>query len=509
MVNSLARKYTSLDDIKPISKDGLQLLHKGTLVLAEAERNGIKIDIPYCQRKEKELTEEMIQLEGDFLDSKLGKMWKNRYGKKFNADSNTQLGYILYEPKNQGGLGLKSLNKTAGKEKYSTDATALKATGIAEISILLEIKRRKKAKDYISGFLREEVDGYIHMFFNLHLVDTYRSSSDSPNIQNLPNHDEEMKEWVRRALIPRPGHHTMFVDYGGVEIKTATCYHKDPNMIKYLLDADSDMHRDTAMDLFKIPSIDMIGSDIRYIAKNQFVFAEFFGDWWKSIAKGLWDTIQNEDLELENGVKLKDWVAKKGYRSLAQYELHVKKVEEIFWKKRFPVYAKWRDTWVKKYNQEGYFDTLTGFRCSSPMNRNQATNYPIQGSAFHGLLFAMILVNEKLKKLGLKSLIVGQIHDEMILDVWPGEKAEVLQFVNHIMCKVIPQKWEWINVPFEVEAEMTPIDEAWVTKQVIETCTDKKCKGVAWRKKDKKFHCDLCTNIHYYIKGERQNELRS
>lgn len=486
------RKYTTLDDIKPVSKEGLHLLHQGTLMLAEAERNGIHIDVPYCQRKEKELQDDMDELQDKFLKSKLGKMWKNRYGKKFNADSNTQLGNILYQPKNEGGLGLKSLNKTAGKEKYSTDAAALKATGIAEISILLEIKRRKKAKDYLTCFLREEVDGYIHMFFNLGFIDTFRSSSDSPNIQNLPNHDEEMKEWVRRALIPRPGCHTLFVDYGGVEVKTSASYHKDPNMVKYLLDPDSDMHRDAAMDLFKVPNKDMIGGVIRYVAKNKFVFAEFFGDWWKSIAPGIWDVIQNEDLTLENGIKLKDWVAKKGYRTLAQYELHLKKVEEILWKKRFPVYAKWKETWVRKYNELGFFDTFTGFRCSSPMNKNQATNYPIQGSAFHGLLFAMVLVNKELKKRGLKSLIVGQIHDEMILDVWPEERAEVLQLVNYIMVKEIPERWTWINIPFEVEAEMTPINEAWVTKNVVESCTDENCQGVMWRDENKEFHCDVC-----------------
>lgn len=492
MAYSVAKKYTFLNDMKPISKEGLQLLHDGTLVLAEVERNGIRVDIPYCEKKEKELLKEMEEFENKFKRSKLGKLWKGRYGKKFNPDSDTQISNILYEPKSKGGLGLKPL-KTTAKGKHSTDAASLRATGIVEISILLEIKRRKKARDYLMCFLREQVDGYVHMFFNLHLVDTFRSSSDSPNIQNLPNHDEEMKEWVRRALIPRPGHHVLFVDFGGIEVKVSTCYHEDPNMIKYLLDPESDMHRDTAMDLFKIPDQDLVTSTIRYTAKNKFVFAEFYGDWWKSIASNIWDSIQNEDLELDNGVKLKDWMRKKGYKTLPQYELHVKKVEEIFWKKRFPTYAKWREEWIKKYNQEGYFDTLTGFRCSSPMGRNQAINYPVQGSAFHCLLLSMILVNRELKKRGLKSTcIVGQIHDEMILDVIAEERAEVLLMVNNIMCKEVPKIYTWVNVPLEVEAEMTPIDQAWVTKQVVQSCIDTECKGVAWRNKNKKFYCDSC-----------------
>ena len=430
--------------MKPISKEGLQLLHDGTLVLAEAERNGIRADIPYCERKEKELLNEIEELENKFKKSKLGKLWKSRYGKKFKTDSHTQLANILYDPKSKGGLGLEPLKKTVGKEKYSTDAASLRATGIVEISDLLEIKRRKKARDYLTCFLREQVDSYIHMFFNLHAVDTFRSSSDSPNIQNLPNHDEEMKEWVRRGLIPRPGHHVLFVDYGGVEVKTGTCYHKDPNMVKYLLDPDSDMHRDAAMDLFKIPNKGLVTDRIRYVAKNKFVFAEFFGDWWKSIAKLVWESIQNDDLELDNGVKLKDWMREKGYKTLSQYELHVKKVEGILWEKRFPVYKKWRDEWIKKYNQEGYFDTLTGFRCSSPLRGNQAMNYPIQGSAFHCLLFSMILANRELKKRGFKSVIVGQIHDEMILDVVTEERAAIVRMINHIMAEVVPKKWKWI-----------------------------------------------------------------
>ena len=136
--------------------------------------------------------------------------------------------------------------------------------GIPELDNLLRIRKLKKVRDtYLEGFLREQVNGYIHPFFNLHLVRTYRSSSDHPNFQNIPKRDKEAMNIVRRAIFPRPGHQLLELDYSGLEVRIAACYHKDKTMLRYIGDPHSDMHGDMAKQIFIID--DLIRTNIHLI----------------------------------------------------------------------------------------------------------------------------------------------------------------------------------------------------------------------------------------------------
>ena len=157
-----------------------------------------------------------------------------------------------------------------------------------------------------------------------------------------------------------------------------------------------------------------------------------------------------------------------GLGTYRRFEEHIRKVEDIFWNKRFPVYTQWKKKWWSDYLKKGYFYTLTGFRCTALMGRNDAINYPIQGSAFHCLLWCLIEINQRLKERQMDSRIMGQIHDSLILDIVPGEKRKVLRICKQVMTKDLLVHWKWIVVPMEVEAELSPPGGSWYEKEKVE-----------------------------------------
>ena len=126
---------------------------------------------------------------------------------------------------------------------------------IPELNNLLQIRKLKKNRDtYLNGFLREQVNGYIHPSFNLHLVRTFRSSANSPNFQNIPIRDKESMQLTRRALFPRPGHQLLEIDYGQLEVRIAACYNQDKQLIHDIVQGD--MHGDMASQIFMINPFD-------------------------------------------------------------------------------------------------------------------------------------------------------------------------------------------------------------------------------------------------------------
>jgi DNA polymerase I-like protein with 3'-5' exonuclease and polymerase domains len=108
---------------------------------------------------------------------------------------------------------------------------------------------------------------------------------------------------------------------------------------------------------------------------------------------------------------------------------------------------------------------LTGFRCAGVFKKNEAVNYPIQGAAFHCLLWALIELNDWLRARGMQSLIVGQIHDSMILDCTVSELYDVLARVQKIITKYLPRAWDWICVPLTVEIEGS--EKNWFEKKPL------------------------------------------
>ena len=185
--------------------------------------------------------------------------------------------------------------------RYKTDEAVLEAVDLPFVRRFIKIEKLKKAKStYLEGILRETVDGLIHPFFNLHLVLSYRGSSDHPNFQNIPVRNPKIAILVRRAFIARPNHRIVEVDYSGAEICNAACYHKDPRMITYIKDDTKDLHRDMAAQCYKLKKKE-VSKNTRYCGKNMFVFPQFYGDYYLHCAKNMWEAIGQMNLEVKGG----------------------------------------------------------------------------------------------------------------------------------------------------------------------------------------------------------------
>jgi len=448
--------------MKPNILSAYQLIHNGILAFADMEQHGIRIDIEYVKKKEKKLARDIDILKEELNDTEIVRVWKKKLGSKFNIDSNPQLAKVLFQYLDYEPV------KMTEKNNPSVDQEALESLNIPEVNLILKLRKTQKMKNtYIGNIRRETVDGFLHCVFNMHIALTYRSSSNNINFQNNPIRDPVMGKTIRRAFIPREGRMILEADYGGIEVKVGTCYHKDPVMFEYINDPSQDMHRDMSMECYILEQKE-VTKDIRYCGKNQFVFPEFYGSYYAQCAKHLWDSISSMKLITTSGIPLKKHLKAEGIKSYVGFEKHIETVEEDFWGRRFKVYDKWKDKHYKKYLKKGYFDTLTGFRCQGLMSRNDAINYPVQGSAFHCLLWSLIKINKILKKKKFKTCIIGQIHDSIVLDVVPNELDDVLSILRKVMCEDIKKYWKWIIVPLDIEIEATEVDQSWSMKKVME-----------------------------------------
>ena len=455
--------------IHPKTKEAYQLFHDGTLALGRAEMAGIRIDTEYCERKNKELTARIEQLKSDILSTKFGRHWQHIYGIKTNLSSPHQLANFLYKVQ-----GIKIQKATEKGDQGSTDDESLRELNIPELNQLLEMRKLIKVRDtYLTAFIREQVRGFIHPFFHLHLVRTYRSSSDKPNFQNIPKRDKEAMQICRGALFPRFGHRLLSADYSGIEVRMACCYTRDEKLIYDTVHGD--MHKDMAIELYMLDSLDKHHpgeKDLRQGGKNGFVFPEFYGDYYGNCAANLikWATTAylKDDTPALVHLQNKKLITLKKDGTVGNFNAfieHVKHVEDMFWNERYSVYNEWKNkTWCD-YKQNGYVDLLTGFRCSGILNKKDVCNYPFQGAAFHCLLWTFIETDKYLD--GMDSRLVSQIHDELTVDAHPDEMLDVAKQINHIATIQLPQHWEWINLPLEVEAEVSPIDGSWAEKEFL------------------------------------------
>lgn len=437
-------------EMDPFIKTGFDFFMEGVRAFCEIEQNGVCIDEKYYLEEDKLLEEGLEKLEKEIMAFPEVEKWPKE---KFNFNSSQQLGTLLFDI-----LKWKSVKETpAGKP--STDEESLAKLNKPFTNKILEYKKLFKMKNtYLASFLRDSFDGKLFPSFNLHIAKTFRSSSSNPNFQNIPNRNKVANKMIRGGIFPSPGNQLAEIDYSGIEVSISACYHKDPNMINYIKDKSTDMHLDMARQILCNDSLEK-KSEERYLAKNNFVFPQFYGDYYVNCARNFWAKISSET---------KDHLKSVGITSYKKFENHMKKVENDFWGNRFKIYNKWKLRNYNRYEKIGGIDLLTGFRCTGQMNRKDVMNYPIQGSAFHCLLWSLIQIHKFIKENNLKSKIVGQIHDSIILDLVPEEKSLLLPEVKDIMCNKVREYWDWIIIPLEIEMEITPVDSPWSEKEVEE-----------------------------------------
>lgn len=458
--------------IQPNTPAAYELIHKGLLAFSAATNQGMRIDEKYCKKTDKILKMKIKRLKSDFLDSETGKLWADLHPTP-NINSDKQLRNVLYDHKD--GLKLE-IKKTTDKGNPSVDNEVLDIYGkdIPELKGYKQYKKLYKVKHtYIEGIIKETVNGILRPNFNLHPVVTFRSSSNAINFQNQPNRDPESKKLVRQAFIPRPGHHLMSADFSGIEVGISCCYHHDPKMIDYVkYPQKNNMHTDMAIQCYMLDQFQKSGAEktLRKGTKNGFVFPQFYGDYYRNNAVSLanWAKLPtsgrfraNQGLELMSGMTVGEHFLSKGLRNYKDFENHIKDTEDDFWNNRFKKYGKWKKINVKQYYKHGHLNFHTGFTCSGVNGKNNINNYPIQGSAFHCLLFTFIKLDQEIRERNLKSRLIGQIHDELVLDAHPSEVETLKSLIRWIACEWLPEQWKWIIIPLEVEASVIGVDQNW------------------------------------------------
>ena len=414
------------------------------------QSTGINVDSEYYAKTEKELTATITGLEKSIKNNEHVKRFVKRHRRAFNDTSPDDIKDLLF---NQ--MQIESTKATDGGGQ-AVDADVLKKLDIPVTNYILDLRKYLKLRDtYLAQFKREEINGLMHPFFGLIIPVSYRSSSSDPNFQNIPKRDKESKIIVRRGLIPRPGNLLAEIDFSGMEVSTSATYHKDPNFIHYLTTPGTDMHRDNGSDIWQLPG-EEITQEIRFFIKNGWTFPQFYGDYFGSCAPSLWET--SIDLKIKSGITLRDHLSQLGIIRVEEFTEHCKTAEDIMWNKRFRVYTQWKKDINDFYIKNGYVETHMGFRFTDYMDKKQVANYPIQGTAFHLLLFCLNTLRERKKEYGWKSNLIGQVHDSGILDLIPEEKDDVLLEFKHIAEVELAQTFKWINVPFSIDAELSKID---------------------------------------------------
>lgn len=494
-IDSLVQYRLAIKQMEAIYADpgltaGYNLIHNGILAYTQASRCGFHVNTKHVEAQYAHMGRRIDRMKAALEDFPEVVAWKEREGKDYNPDSNPQLAKTLFVD-----MGIEC-PKTTAKGGYSTDEETLSSIEHPLVRRILDIRKLSKARGtYFGGLLRETVDGVLHPSYKTNTVRTYRSSCSDPNIQNFPIRDPLMGKIIRKAIIAPYGYLLGEVDYSGIEVRVAASYHRDPTMIAYLEDPTKDMHRDMAMECYML-SIDEVCKPCRQAAKTYFVFAQFYGDYYKSCAEKLWHEIEKQDLKTKQGVPLYEHLRKKGIRDVEDFIEHVKKVEKAFWEERFPVFNEWRIKQFRDYLRDTDFRMHTGLICSGIMARNDVINYGTQGVASHCLMKSFTELQKEMEDRAMRSYLAGQIHDSLLPMMHPEEFSTVLNMAESIMCAKLKKDWDFLDdIPIDIEADVVPIGKTWYDKKPV---VRHKCscgEDWAWETKGdgfKVYECPIC-----------------
>lgn len=369
-------------------------------VLAQMEYNGITPDMELLDQLSEDMTFRINKLEQEAYE---------QAGEKFNLKSPKQLGVILFEK-----LQLPVIKKT--KTGYSTDANVLEQLEGKHPLIGTILEHRKLAKlqsTYLDGLkpLMNPITKRIHTHFQQTVAVTGRLSSTDPNLQNIPTRTEEGKQ-IRAIFVPGEGYdYLMSCDYSQVELRILACIAEDELLLESFRHGQ-DVHARTAAEVFGVP-MEEISGEMRTRAK-----AVNFG-----IVYGISDFGLAKQLNVTRGEAA-------GY------------IKSYF--ERYTGVKKYMEDIVAQAREQGYVSTLMGRRRYLPDIKHSnfnlrsfaertAINTPIQGTAADIMKRAMIDVQKALVEAGVKSRILLQVHDELVLEVTESEKEQVAQIVRNAM----------------------------------------------------------------------------
>lgn len=374
-------------------------------VLYDMEKEGIRADGDKLKEYSRELAVSINKIEKRIYEEA---------GEEFNINSPKQLGVVLFEK-----LQLPNEKKT--KTGYSTSAEVLDklAPDHPIVADVLEYRQLSKLKStYADGLINFiEQDGKIHTTFNQTITATGRLSSTDPNLQNIPIRIE-LGKLIRKVFLPEQGHLFVDSDYSQIELRVLAHLSDDEKLIAAFKNGQ-DIHRSTASLVFDTP-FDEVTDIQRRNAK-----AVNFGIVYGISAFGL-----ANDLNI-------------GRKEAQAY------IDSYF--EKYPKIKAFLDKTVSEAKEKGYIKTMFGrirpipeLSSSNFMQRQfgerVAMNSPIQGTAADIIKIAMIRVHDRLLKENLKSKLILQVHDELLIETAEDEKEYVIELLEEEMHKAADLK---------------------------------------------------------------------
>ncbi len=370
-------------------------------VLYDMEIQGFKVDSDALKELDEKYFSEIKKIEEEIYEC---------VGEKFNISSPKQLGEILFDK-----LGLNTRNN----KKKSTSIDILNDIADKHPVVPLVIRYRTITKlynTYIIGFENlKSTDDKIHTVFNQTLTATGRLSSSEPNLQNIPVRTEEGRN-LRKIFVP--SHKDGLIvsaDYSQIELRLLANFSEDDSLIT-AFNEGQDIHARTASEIFGVP-MDMVTSSQRRSAK--------------AINFGIVYGISDFGLSQNIGVSRKE---------ASEY------IKLYF--DRYPSVSDYMRKNVEYCRNFGYIKTLFGrIRPVPEINSSNfnlrtfgeraAMNMPLQGSASDIIKLAMVKIHKEMSNRGLRSKIILQVHDELVVDVYPGELDDVKELLKSGMEKVV------------------------------------------------------------------------
>ena len=374
------------------------------IILAQMEYDGVSIDVEYLNTLSKELTAKILDLETKIFEIA---------GMTFNVNSPKQVGEVLFDK-----LEIAVKKKKKGKTAYSTGAEILEElAGEHKIcEYLLAHRQFSKLKSTYTDslpLLISKKDGRIHTSYNQTVTTTGRLSSSNPNLQNIPIRTEEGNK-IRHAFVTQDRESGLLLsaDYSQIELRLLAHCSRDDSLIEAFCSGE-DIHTKTAASVFEVP-LDGVTKDMRYKAKAV-NFGIIYGQSKYGLAKSL---------------------------NIAPF------AAEMFIEKYFATYPKVREymqNTVKFAHENGFVETIFGRKryllndLASPNHQirefaqRAAINQPLQGTAADLIKMAMIELDKELKENSLKSKMIMQVHDELILEIENGELEDVKKLTLEAM----------------------------------------------------------------------------
>eukprot|EP00741_Cyanophora_paradoxa_P003514 tig00000711_g3412.t1 len=376
-------------------------------VLADMEEEGVLLDRPLLEALG-------AQLEGDLagLRARIAAAAPGR--PDFNPASPKQLAELLYDE-----LGLEATRRTRGGRR-ATDEAALEALKGQHALPAAVVEWRALAKlrsTYVEGLLAlaDPRTGRLHTTFNQTVTATGRLSSSSPNLQNIPVRDE-LGRRVRRAFVARPGWGLLCADYSQIELRIIASMSQDEALLAAFREGE-DVHRRTAAAMFGVGPGEVTDEQRRKAKEVNY-----------SIPYGITAHGLAQSLKVDRGTAKALMAA-----YAASHPGVLRLLEEL----------------KAQCRERGYASTLLGRRRHVRLinSRNKlesasaarvAINTPIQGTQADMIKIAMVGVHGALQREGLASRLLLQVHDELVLEVAPGERERVEEIVRGEMTGALP-----------------------------------------------------------------------